>query len=441
MRAYFVVPLIARGRTLGALAALQAESGRGFDADSCALIVELAQRAALALDNARLYAEAETALQQAKSANQAKDQFLAMLGHELRNPLAPISMALHLMDLRQDEDHANERGIIRRQVQHLARLIDDLHDVSRISSGKLSLRFERAELGAVVDKALEIVRPLTESRSRPIDVDLPPRPVHVWGDPVRLAQALSNLLTNANKFTPANGRITLRVVESGPFVDVTVEDAGRGIAPELLPHIFDAFVQGQQPADRASGGLGVGLSIVRSLIEMHGGKVTASSDGDGLGSAFTIRLPTLQQAAQPAGSMARQWGTPAAARILVVDDNVDAAETLAAVLRARGHEVRTAFDAPSALECIGDFPPDVAVLDIGLPTMDGYELARRLRADPRVTHLRLVALTGYGRTHDRERGLDAGFDEYLVKPLDPGALDVIVARLHGDADKAGHQRS
>ena len=441
MRAYFVVPLVARGRTLGALAALQAESGRGFDADSCALIVELAQRAALALDNARLYAEAETALQQAKSANQAKDQFLAMLGHELRNPLAPISMALHLMDLRQDEDHAKERGIIRRQVQHMARLIDDLHDVSRISSGKLSLRFERTELGAIVDKALEIVRPLTESRSGAIDVDVPPGPVHVWGDPVRLAQALSNLLTNANKFTPANGRIALRVVESGPFVDVTVADAGSGIAPELLPHVFDAFVQGQQPADRASGGLGVGLSIVRSLIEMHGGSVTASSDGIGRGSTFTLRLPVLQQATQPSESMERQWGTPAAARILVVDDNVDAAETLAAVLRARGHEVRTAFDAPSAIECVGEFAPDIAVLDIGLPKTDGYELARRLKADPRVAQLRLVALTGYGQAHDRERGVAAGFDEYLVKPLEPGALDVIVARLHGDAGKAGHQES
>ena len=323
----------------------------------------------------------------------------------------------------------------------MARLIDDLHDVSRISNGKLSLRFERTELGAVIDKALEIVRPLTEPRSRPIDLDVPPGSVHVWGDPVRLAQALSNLLTNANKFTPADGRIALRVVESGPYVEVTVSDTGSGIAPELLPHIFDAFVQGQQPADRASGGLGVGLSIVKSLIEMHGGNVTASSDGIGRGSTFTLRLPVLQQATQPSESMESQWGTPAAARILVVDDNVDAAETLAAVLRARGHEVRTAFDAPSAIECVGEFAPDIAVLDIGLPNTDGYELARRLKADPRVAQLRLVALTGYGQAHDRERGVAAGFDEYLVKPLEPGALDVIVARLHGDAGKAGHQES
>ncbi|MEO7761193.1 MAG: ATP-binding protein [Casimicrobiaceae bacterium] len=433
MRAYFVVPLIARGRTLGALAALQAESGRHFSADDCALITELAQRAALALDNARLYADAEAALREAGRADRAKDEFLAMLGHELRNPLAPIVTALHLMAMRGDQEGGSERKIIERQVAHLSRLVDDLLDVSRITQGKIQLQHSDIDLREAVHRALELTSPALEKLATPVALALPDRPAMVSGDMVRITQVLCNLLINAAKFTPADGRIALAMSIAGGWVEVSVQDSGKGIAPALLPRIFELFVQGGQPLDRNAGGLGLGLAIVQTLVKMHGGRVTAASPGEGSGSTFSVHLPLIDAVAAVAVA---ESVTPAApespgGQILVVDDNADAAETLLLMLEASGFDVRMALDGPSALAQLDSFIPDLAVLDIGLPGMDGYELARKLRADPRVQQVQLIALTGYGRERDRARALAGDFQEHLVKPVRPDRLLDAVRRLIG----------
>jgi signal transduction histidine kinase/ActR/RegA family two-component response regulator len=431
MRAYYVVPLIARGRTLGALAALQAESGRHFTPDDCALINEVAQRAALAIDNARLFADAEAAYREAERANRSKDEFLAMLGHELRNPLAPIVTALHLMALRDAPESSSERKIIERQVAHLSRLVDDLLDVSRITQGKIQLQREHTDLRAVVERAIELTLPLFEKREHPVEVALPEAPAPVWADVVRLTQVFCNLLTNAAKFTPPDGRVRLRLVASGDWAEAVVEDTGKGIEPALLPKIFDLFVQGEQPLDRNVGGLGLGLAIVKTLVQMHGGSVGVTSEGEGRGSAFSVRLPLAMGAQQSAPT-----STPSAdlrmrgrGRILIVDDNADAAETLALMLETCGYEVRTAGDGAAALAMLDSFVPALAILDIGLPGMDGYELARRLRADARLAGLRLIALTGYGREPDRTRALANDFQEHLVKPVRPDRLLDAVSQL------------
>ena len=438
LRTSFVVPLIARGRTLGAMAALQAESGRPLTSDDCALVSELAQRAALALDNARLFAEAEAARQQAEAANRAKDEFLAVLGHELRNPLAPIVSALELMALRGDPASTAERRIIERQVAHVSRLVDDLLDVSRIMQGKSQLVLSRLDLRDVVARALEQTTPLMDKRVlRPV-VILPPEAVYVSGDEVRLTQVLCNLLVNAAKFTPADRGIMLSLGVEAGLARLVVQDEGAGINAELLPRLFDVFVQGAQPLDRRSGGLGLGLAIVKTLVRMHGGQVTAASAGPGLGSCFIISLPLAEQAlpqsAQPM-AVAEPGAAPAPeparrARILIVDDNVDAALTLAEIAQLMGHEVMTAHDAPGALAALARFTPDIAVLDIGLPGMSGYELAGALRATPGGSGFGLIALTGYGESHDRERALAAGFDEHVVKPVNAQRLlDLMEALL------------
>jgi len=431
MRAYYVVPLIARGRTLGAFAALQAESGRHFTPDDCSLINEIAQRAALAIDNARLFAEAEAAYREAERANRSKDEFLAMLGHELRNPLAPIVTALHLMALRDPPEGSAERKIIERQVAHLSRLVDDLLDVSRITQGKIQLHREHADLRAVIERAIELTLPLFEKRDNPVELTLPEAPVPVSCDIVRLAQVFCNLLTNAAKFTPPDGHVRLRLTTGDEWADAVVEDSGKGIAPALLPKIFDLFVQGEQPLDRNVGGLGLGLAIVRTLVQMHGGTVGAESRGDGQGSAFSVRLPLAREAQEPMPASMPAAGTRplGRGRILIVDDNVDAAETLARMLESCGYEVRTASHGTAALGMLDDFVPELAILDIGLPGMDGYELARRLRADARAAGLRLIALTGYGREPDRIRALASDFQEHLVKPVRPDRLLDTVSQL------------
>jgi PAS domain S-box-containing protein len=430
MRAYFVVPLIARGRTLGALAVLQAESGRAFTQDDCALVAEIAHRAALALDNARLYVEADQARLSAEHASRAKDEFLAMLGHELRNPLAPIVTALHLMSMRGDASTEGERRIIERQVAHLSRLVDDLLDVSRITRGKIQLQREVLDIADVVDKALELAHPLLEKRMHAVAVDLPDDPLYVGGDAIRLAQVLSNLLTNAAKFTPWDGHIAVHARGDPDTVEITVEDSGRGIDPALLPRVFDLFVQGAQPIDRQSGGLGLGLTIVKTLVQMHGGTVSAHSEGLQRGARFVVRLPRSAPPAAAGGRMVSSAAAPATGgRVLVVDDNVDAADTLAVLLEAAGYNERTAADGPRALRTLDTFTPDIGILDIGLPGMDGYELARRFRAEPRAARVRLIALTGYGRDPDRHRALDGGFDEHLVKPVSAERLLEVLGEL------------
>jgi len=373
----------------------------------------------------------------AEAANRAKDEFLAMLGHELRNPLSPILTALQLMKLRGGENSERERTVIERQVNHLTRLVDDLLDVSRIARGKIELKEEIVETAEAVAKAIELASPLLEQRTHTLSVQVPKRGLPVLGDPVRLSQVISNLLTNAAKYTPPGGHIMVRASQEQAEVVLRVRDTGVGIAPEVLSRIFDPFVQERQTIDRAQGGLGLGLTIVRNLIERHRGSVSVHSDGPGRGSEFVVRLPKAElpralgpehpEIPEPAD------GAPGALRILVVDDNEDSAEMLAEVLKARGYKTGIAYDAPAALELAGTFTPDVAFLDIGLPVMDGYELAARLRQLPGLSRIRLIALTGYGQESDRRRTRAAGFDHHLVKPVD---FDAVAAAVSGASRSA-----
>ena len=373
----------------------------------------------------------------AESANRAKDEFLAMLGHELRNPLSPILTALQLMKLRGSDASERERTVIERQVTHLTRLVDDLLDVSRIARGKVELKEEIVEIAEIVAKAIEIASPLLEQRTHTLNVDVQRKGLIVRGDSTRLSQVVSNLLTNAAKYTPPGGHITIRTEENHEEVVVRVRDTGMGIAPEVLPKVFDLFVQERQAIDRSQGGLGLGLTIVRNLVERHGGTVSAHSDGPGKGSEFVMRLPRASvrslsnddgpgDGAVPESLVSRQGDS---LRILVVDDNVDSAEMLAAALSAKGYDTRVAHDAPVALHVAAAFRPAVALLDIGLPVMDGYELATHLRDIPGLNGMKLIALTGYGQESDRQKSREAGFHHHLVKPVDLVILESVLAEF------------
>ena len=371
----------------------------------------------------------------AETANRAKDEFLAMLGHELRNPLAPISTALHLMRLRGVTVIERERVVIDRQVAHLIRLVDDLLDVSRITRGKVELQRKRLEIVEAVAKAVEMASPMLEQRQHHLALEVPASGLLVDGDPTRLAQVLANLLTNAAKYTEPGGHIAVAGRREGEQVVITVSDDGMGISAEILPHIFELFMQERQALDRSSGGLGLGLAIVRSLVTMHGGTVDAVSAGRGCGSVFTVRLPGAalgRELGPPSGPNPTVATAGAGRTILVVDDNEDAAEVLAAGLEMLGHKTRVAHDGPEALRVMADFKPELALLDIGLPVMDGYELARRLRQEPSLAHTRLVAVTGYGQDSDRQRSKEAGFDAHLVKPIQLPELAALIKKL-GDA--------
>jgi PAS domain S-box-containing protein len=365
----------------------------------------------------------------AEEASRAKDEFLAMLGHELRNPLAPIATALQLMQLRGDSRTSKEQQVIERQVRHMTRLVDDLLDVSRITRGTLVLKLQRRELRDVIDKAVELASPLLEQRGHHVQIEVPAEPIVVEADDARLRQVFGNLLVNAARYTENGGHISIVAERLGGEASVRVRDDGRGIAAEFLPRIFDLFVQGQQSSERSTGGLGIGLTLARRLVEKHGGKLTAESPGVGLGSTFTVRLPLAavdegEQMPPSARLSPRQVSRPL--RVLVVDDNEDAAVMLAEVLRAVGHEVETAGDAVEALHVAKHFQPEVAVLDIGLPVMDGYALAVRLREESGPAAPRLIAVTGYGQQHDRELSVRSGFSAHLVKPVDiPQLLELI----------------
>jgi PAS domain S-box-containing protein len=363
-----------------------------------------------------------TARLAAEQANRAKDEFLAMLGHELRNPMAPIVTALQLIKLRADGEASKEHQILERQVAHMMHLIDDLLDVSRITRGKIELKRRRFDLRDSLAKAIEIASPLFEQRRHHFDLQVPARPIFVEADEARLTQVFANLLTNAAKYTNPGGRIALSVTQVGTEVAVQVVDNGIGIDAELLPRVFDLFVQGYQSSARSTGGLGLGLALVRSLIIQHGGTVEAHSPGRGKGSTFVVKLPALAEEIKAAGERSGPLSTafPASAHkqsILIVDDNVDACMLLADILSAVGHDVKTANDGPEALELVKQFAPDTAILDIGLPVMDGYELARKLTTTlPKKP--RLIAVTGYGQSADTARSEAAGFDRHLVKPVD-----------------------
>ena len=372
------------------------------------------------------------AREQAEAASTAKDEFLAMLGHELRNPLSPILTALELMKLRGDGRILREQEVMECQTRHLIRLVDDLLDVSRITRGKVELRKEAVEVRDVLAKATEIASPLLEQRRHHFDVQAPPRGTRLEADEARLAQVVANLLTNAAKYTEPGGHIALAARRDGEQVVIEVRDDGIGIAPTLLPRIFDLFVQGRQASDRADGGLGIGLSLVRNLVALHGGTVEARSAGAGKGSTFTVRLPALDgsrsvETPAPYPLVQRASG-PVRRRVLVVDDNDDARLLLTAILERAGYEVCAAESGPDALLRVEQFMPDVAVLDVGLPAMDGYELGSRLRSllGPRTPVL--VALTGYGQEADRARSKSAGFAAHLVKPLDASELVEVIER-------------
>jgi len=368
----------------------------------------------------------------AEAANRAKDEFLAMLGHELRNPLSPIVTALQVMKLQGPAGSERARTVIERQVNHLVRLVDDLLDVSRIARGKVALKKEPLELADIAAKAIEMVSPLLEQRAHTLIVDVP-RGLHLHGDPTRLSQVVSNLLANAAKYTPAAGRITVHAQRSEDQLVLRVRDTGIGIAAVVLPRVFDLFVQERQAIDRSQGGLGLGLAIVRNLVEGHGGSVMVRSEGAGRGSEFIVRLPAAQPAPLPEpvllGIVANSALVDPAAlpRILLVDDNEDGVAMLAGALELHGYETRVAHDGPSALLLAAQFLPQVALLDIGLPVMDGYELAAHLRELPELAGLRLIAVTGYGQESDHERSRAAGFHHHLVKPV---GIDAIQSVIH-----------
>jgi signal transduction histidine kinase/ActR/RegA family two-component response regulator len=439
MCAVCVVPLVARGRTIGVMAAIQAESARRFSAEDGALIEELAARAALALDNVRLFGESEAARRQAELANLAKDEFLAMLGHELRNPLAPIVTSLELIARLPGNPAPEARRVIARQVAHLSRLVDDLLDVSRITSGKVELHLETVDLREVIERALEQGEPALRHRASPLEVTLPDAPVRVRGDPLRLIQVVYNLIVNAAKFSATGERIAIELRDNDSGAQIIVADDGVGIAAELLPRLFERFVQGEQALERRSGGLGLGLAIARNLVQLHGGTIRAESEGVGRGSRFFVTLPKRDAATTAPAATAPGEARPVRpARILVVDDNEDAAQALASLLEIEGFEVRIAASAEQALAALQTFSPEVAVLDLGLPGMDGYELAGRLRGDPATKAIHLIALTGYGRDVDRRRALKAGFDEHTVKPVAIEHLLGVIDRLPA---AAGHARA
>jgi PAS domain S-box-containing protein len=367
-----------------------------------------------------------------------KDAFLAMLGHELRNPLAPIRNAAEVMRRHGTGDATMKwvHGVIERQANHLARLVDDLLDIARINQDKITLRREPVELSTVVRQAVETTRPQIEARRHGLTVSLPEQPVWLEADPTRLAQVLANLLNNAAKYTDEGGRISLRAEQepgtngSPGGVAVRVRDTGTGIAPELLPRVFDPFIQADHSLARTQGGLGIGLTLVRRLTEMHGGRVEANSEGPGKGSEFVIHLPTRQPPATVRPPGRGKDGGESGRSVFVVDDNVDAAESLAMVLGLHGHHVRTMHDAQSVLAAAEQEMPEVVILDIGLPQMDGYEVARRLRASPGGDEVVLIALTGYGQAEDKQRAQEAGFDHHVVKPVEPESLERLLLRGH-----------
>jgi len=469
---------LANERLAAANTTLQAEKTRELEA-----LNQVLQRANSELEQANRTLQSEVAerarVEQAlKEADRHKDEFLAMLAHELRNPLAPILNAVQLMRRKplNDPQLTWSRDIIERQLGHLTRLVDDLLDVSRITRGKINLSREPVEVSKLVARAVETVQPLMVERGHNLTVEVPAAPIRVYGDPLRLIQAIGNVLSNAAKYTEGRGLIELAVRQpAGEAVEIRVRDNGIGIPSALLPSIFEMFTQLKSETGRSQTGLGIGLALVRKLLEMHGGTVTAFSEGDGLGSEFIITLPTMGADVSrlstltdsrpngharggllvasggsgeetpepgvdgvPSVEVTASSAEPASVRrrILVADDNSDALESLATLLELGGHEVFSASNGALALESAERHLPDVALLDIGMPKLDGYEVARRIRAQPWGRRITLVALTGWGQESDRRRSGEAGFDSHLVKPLDLDKLTELLGRLPVNVSEA-----
>ena len=412
-----ICPLLAGGRVLGVLVLLGPRAN--FDPARVALVKEVASRASIAMENARLYAEV-------READRRKNEFLAMLAHELRNPLAPIRNAVHIMrGAGVGQSTMNwAHDVISRQTDHMVRLVDDLLDVSRIVQGKVMVKPEILSLAALIERSVEASAPRVTACGQVVNVKMPNESVMLNGDAVRLSQVLSNLINNASKFSAPNAAITLAASYADGEARISVKDQGTGIDPAFLPHIFDLFAQADQSLDRSQGGLGIGLTLVKHLVELHGGRVTAHSEGVGRGTEVTVALPAqpaVTTAPAPVVALTRETPTPVAkpmTRILVVDDLAASAETLMMLLEMEGFEVMSASDGVAALKIAVDFRPDAVLLDIGLPGMNGFEIARRLRNQPESQEALLIAVTGYGEAESRNRSAQSGFDFHMTKPAD-----------------------
>ena len=420
------LPLAARGRPIAVLA-LAMTGARRLDADAMALAGDIAARAAAALENALLY-------RQIQESDQRKNEFLAMLAHELRNPLAPIANAVHVLRASgEGNDRVGwARDVIGRQLRQLTRLVDDLLDLSRITRGKIELKIEELDAGDVVHAAVETCRPLVDAQRHTLEVRLADEPIAIRGDFARMAQVLGNLVNNAAKYTEPGGQIDVAVTREGSEAVFRVRDSGMGIPATHLATVFEPFTQLDRTLDRSQGGLGIGLTLVRRLVEMQGGSVAAHSAGSGQGSEFTVRLPAVDAKAKaapqaPAGARADGNGAPPGAKtVLVVDDNPDVAESTAILLRVAGYEVQVACDGKAALAAVDKLTPHAVLLDIGLPGMDGYQVAARMRERPALARTLIVAVTGYGQDEHHARSRLAGVDHHLVKPID---LDAVVTLL------------
>ncbi len=436
-RSWVCVPIRLQRRIGGAMSFVMTDSGRVYSEAQLRVAEDLAHRVSIAIENHALVAALRDSdqrkselLEQLREEHRRKDEFLAMLAHELRNPLAPIRNSVHILRAKGPPVPELEwaRDVIDRQVQHMSRLVDDLLDVSRVSQGKIELRRDRMPLSAAVGSAMEACRPLIEESRHQLSVSMPMEPIHVDADPTRLSQVIANLINNATKYTDPPGRIWVNVDREGDLAVIRVRDNGIGIPPDMLARIFDVFTQVDRSLDRAQGGLGIGLTLARRLVEMHGGTLEAFSEGLGKGSEFTVRLPLLAQArARP-----QQEPEPVIAsagpraRVLVVDDNRDAADTLAVLLRSRGHEVRTAYDGVEGVGAASAFKPDVVLLDVGLPKLHGHDVAREIRRQ-RGASVLLIAITGLGQQEDRRLSKEAGFDHHLTKPASIDTLERLIA--------------
>jgi PAS domain S-box-containing protein len=378
-------------------------------------------------------------VEELEEANRQKDQFVAVLAHELRNPLAPIRSALHVLEQPQAPADASARAleIAARQVKHMARLLDDLLDVARLSQGKMDLRRDRIDVASVARAAVESVQPLLRDREHEVLVDTPSEPVWIYADPARIEQVLTNLLTNAAKYTDPGGCIRVVVRREGSTAVIRVLDTGIGIDPVMLPRIFDLFVQAERRLDRAAGGVGIGLTLVKKVVDLHGGTVDAFSAGHGMGSEFVVRLPALDVPAPRPEPRSESVSVPVekrVLRILVVDDNSDAADGLAMIFEMGGDNVRVAYDGQTALEVAAEFRPEVVLLDIGMPGLDGYDVASRLRGAPETRDAVLIAMTGWGQPQDKRRSARAGFHRHFVKPIEPDDLEKYLDEIRSRAE-------
>jgi PAS domain S-box-containing protein len=389
-------------------------------------ITERKRAEAAQIESQRLLRESEARF---REANARKDEFLAMLSHELRNPAAAIGNAAQALSRLVNRDQEQSLiGIVERQIGHLGHLLDDLLDVSRITQGRIEINRERLTLQSCIDIALETAQPLIQEKKHRLTLSMSPEPLWVSGDRVRLAQCLANLLTNAAKYTDAGGEIQVRTLTENNAAIVSIADNGAGLPPELIPRMFELFAQGERSLDRSQGGLGIGLALCRMLIEMQGGTVTGSSPGVGQGSTFVLRLPLANETHDTSAHESAGNGGPS--RVMIVDDNRDAADSLALLLQLEAHATLTAYSGEDALSRVASFDPQFVLLDIGLPEMDGYEVARRLKT--LVPRARLIAVTGYGLAGDKQRSADSGFEAHLVKPVNLAAIQSAFASLAAD---------